>query len=234
MYIVICDNYLFCNMLWRNLIYLFRYGKILFQPENNEGIHYRDLSGKPLTPLEDIYEDWAKDYSIKARAQDYYPLDLYCGDYFRVINGYLRNFHEDFFALEPVDESKKVNELSEIIFNAPRIPFDIVVYRGVYSYFTRRLINNNRKGKYTIEKGFMSTTATFDSFFTVEELRSFQDILKIYVPKGRPGVYVEQVRTPFMTGRDEHEILFLPNTRLGMTRYPYKVADKTIYECIML
>lgn len=183
------------------------------------------------------YSDWADSYSKQSRSSGNHPIEYYCGYSHITMNGYLRNYFDDFPPLAERNWSPKVRELEKIIENAPRTPVDIVVYRAVYPYFAEVLIANNKKGCDTRECGFMSTSLSFETLVWNDELGSMPDILKIYVPRGHSAVYIDAIKpdnSGLGMGRNEMELLFLPGMSLRMIKYPYRRKGKTIYECIML
>lgn len=183
------------------------------------------------------YSDWADNYSKLSRSSGNHPIEYYCGYSNITINGYLRNYYNDFPPLADRNLSPKVRELEQIIENAPQTPVDIVVYRAVYPYFADVLIANNKKGCDTRERGFMSASLSFETLVGTEEFESMSDILKIYVPRGRSAVYIDAIKpdnSGLGMGRNEMELLFLPGISLRMIKYPYCRKGKTIYECIML
>lgn len=179
------------------------------------------------------YSDWGKKYtnlmkSVKDKLSMKIfeiPVESYCGNTYSSINCYLRN--------DIHSTSNYEREISDMliiaIHSAPRIPNDIIVYRLVSDNFIKHLIENNKKGKYlTTEKGFMSTSMLKNITGLDERYTTYSNLLKIYVPKGMLGLYVNSV-----TGRKEEEILFPPNLDLSLIKYPYKDKEtkKTIYKC---
>lgn len=182
------------------------------------------------------YSDWGEKYtnlmkSVKDKLSMKIfeiPVESYCGNTYSSINHYLRN--------DIHSTSNYEREISDMliiaIHSAPRIPNDIIVYRLVSDNFIKHLIENNKKGKYlTTEKGFMSTSMLKNITELDERYTTYSNLLKIYVPKGMLGLYVNSV-----TGRKEEEILFPPNLDLSLIAYPYKDKEtkKTIYECRLI
>ena len=80
------------------------------------------------------------------------------------------------------------------------------------------------------EKGFLSTSMTKTIAMHPEHLGS-KYLLKIFVPKGAIGIYVNVIAQ-----RDENELLLISGQYLGMIAYPYydKTIRKTIFECKLL
>lgn len=154
------------------------------------------------------------------------PVEAYCGYVYRDMNAHLR--FEDHRCIDT-----KVGEycdiLTMVLCSAPRIPENIIVYRLVSMEFIQDLINRNKTdGSMTYEKGFMSTGLLKSIANTGEAYTSHKSMLKIYVPKGAIGIYVNVV-----TSRGEEEILLAPGYFLGLIEYPYfdEATRKMIYEC---
>lgn len=183
------------------------------------------------------YADWGTKYKRTMRiAKEIgrytvtYPfatIEQYCGYDFRQINGYLRGYCDDTLS----DVYREMSHiLTILISDAPPIPNDIVVYRLVCDAFADYLYKQNKSGMAAIEAGFMSTSLLNRITEQDEPYAQHKNLLKIYVPKGTPGVYVNTVAK-----RSEQEILIAPNRFLTMVKYPYKGNDdKTIIECRLL
>ena len=146
-------------------------------------------------------------------------IELYCGDQYRQINAYLR-YKED---LDHFEFREKAHLLTLIVYNAPRLHQDFVVYRSICQEFIREL---HLKGV-AFEKGFMSTTFDFQYALNYKDGDS---ILKIHVPPETPFVYTDIIKN-----REESELLFPPNAGLTLISQPQKVFNtgKMIYECTM-
>lgn len=184
------------------------------------------------------YSDWGDSYSQMSRSSKNHPIECYCGYSHITINGYLRNYFKDFPPLAERNQSPKVTELEQVIENAPRIPVDIVVYRAVRPYFADSLIANNKKGCNTKERGFMSTSLSFETLVGNEEFESMSNILKIYIPRGRSAVFIDAIKQDnagLGMGRNEMELLFPPGCELSLVKAPYKGKyGKRIFECMMV
>ena len=213
---------------------LIKYGRIKTKSVFLEDNYLDCSSDESLKVISDAYRLWADDYSAAAGSSSKYPLEFYCGEYFRNINGCLRNYYEDMSPLASRNEDIRIQELKDIILNAPRLPENVIVYRGVWDYFAKLLVACNKSSSCTTELGFMSTTLMFDRYDKLEEFKNYKHILKIYATKGTPAIYIDQIRTRYITGREEQEILFLPGVSLKMIKYPYRRNGRMIYECIML
>lgn len=186
----------------------------------------------------DYYSDWAKRYKgimslfkkIKGNcALEVAPVECYCGYLYREVNEFLRfGYHSD---------KKLYDKMADILImtlcSAPKIKDDIVVYRVVNDVFIKELIRNNKLPDSipTQEKGFMSTSLLKDIVNVYSDGGSGLYLLKIYVPKGTVGIYVNTV-----TRRDEEEILLAPNNYLRLIEYPYYYESYSIkiFECQLI
>lgn len=156
-------------------------------------------------------------------------IEHYCGHSYKGINQYLRN---------GVDSGEEIYyKMASILImamcSAPKIPEDIVVYRMVNKVFIDELTNNNKfvELKALQEKGFMSTSLLRDISNIYSSDNTGLYLLKIYVPKGTIGIYVNSV-----VSRDEEEILIAPNYVLRLVDYPYYDESNSIkiFECQLL
>lgn len=186
----------------------------------------------------DYYSNWAKRYKeimslfekIKANhTSETAPIECYCGNSYREINEILRfGYNSDKHLYD-----KMVDILIMTLCSAPKIKDNIVVYRLVNDAFIKELIGNNKLSDsiLTREKGFMSTSLLKDIVNIYSDGGSGLYLLKIYVPKGTVGIYVNTV-----TRRDEEEILLAPNNYLRLIEYPYYDEGYSIkiFECQLI
>lgn len=186
----------------------------------------------------DYYSNWAKRYkevmSLTEKIKTQHSLETstiecYCGYTYREINEFLRFEHH--FNKHLYD--KMVDILIMTLCSAPKIKDDIVVYRVVNDVFIKELIRNNKLPDSipTQEKGFLSTSLLKNIVNVYSDGDSGLYLLKIYVPKGTVGIYVNPV-----TGRYEEEILLAPNNYLRLIEYPYYDESYSIkiFECQLI
>jgi len=138
---------------------------------------------------------------------------FYSGYTYRQMNALLRGMGGE----REVDEIYNVmnHTLALAISFAPRVPENIVVYRGVRRFFVEELKKAKKKYMkdpcnnhgWVSEKGFLSTSL----ISYIEMDHGYDDLLRIYLPKGTPGAYI-----PLIAGRAEHELLMLPNCFLKL------------------
>ncbi len=95
------------------------------------------------------------------------------------------------------------------------------------------LIENNKKQPPvpTREKGFMSTSLLKNRVFQSEECNSGKSLLKIFVPRGTIGIYINSI-----TVRPEEELLLINDMYLRLINFPYcdKRLKKKIFECELI
>lgn len=156
-------------------------------------------------------------------------IECYCGYSFREVNEFLRfGYHSNKQLYD-----KMVDILIMLLCSAPKIKDDIVVYRVVDDVFIKELIGKNKLKDSigTREKGFMSTSLLKNIVNIYSNGGSGLYLLKIYVPKGTVGIYVNTV-----TRRNEEEILLAPNNYLRLIEYPYydKKFSVKIFECQLI
>ena len=179
------------------------------------------------------YGKWAEEYKTNIinlkqifESSGYSAIEEYCGHDYKNINSILWDERLD----NASDLYKiKINTMLISIALAPRIPENIVVYRGVLNSFIRELKIDRKKDFWKRNKGFLSTSLI--SNFELDH--GYEAILRIYLPKGTYGAYVTNV-----SGRSqEQEILFLPNAYLKLLDskriYKEKIGKYPIYNCIL-
>ena len=156
----------------------------------------------------------------------YSAIEEYCGHDYKNINSILWDERLD----NASDLYKiKINTMLLSIALAPRIPENIVVYRGVSNSFIRELKSDRKKDFWKRYKGFLSTSLI--SKFVLDE--GYEAILRIYLPKGIYGAYVTKI-----SGRpQEQEMLFPPNAFLKLLDskiiYKEKIKKCPIYNCAL-
>lgn len=178
------------------------------------------------------YKDWAEEYKVQTRNAErifygeYSMIEYYCGYIYKSMNAYLRG-EECGLTKEHVNHM--VSLLTLHLCQAPCIPDDIVVYRVVSNEFANKLFNDNKNDLPTFEKGFMSTSL-LDNIAANGKFAGDKYLLKIYIPKGTVGIYVNPI-----TPRTEQEVLIAPNRQLAMIGYPQQGAHgKIVVECKLI
>lgn len=211
-----------------------KYGKINKIRDDGGAYYEFNTKQEASTWGNDYYGEWALSYKEKVEEKQWIdeievyddPIRCYAGYTAREINEYLRTGHKEF--TPSCDLKKMINSLMKALYEAPRIPSDIVVYRLVPKIFVKELLENNKKSKPIQEKAFMSTSLLTNIVKDENEYSSYKDMLKIYVNAGSIGVYIDGIEN-----RGENEILFAPGMFLELVKYPYR--DKTtkimVYEC---
>lgn len=181
------------------------------------------------TDLKKHYFQWSKlykqidsDISISHKNFDIIgdPFSEYGGYNHKSINHYMRN--------QKALDARELDILSHLmianIFYAPRIPENIIVYRGVNQFCDYDFNNEYNSFK---ELGFLSTSISAEK---AEQFASCKKMLKIYVRKNTPGIYMDVI-----WDRKENEILFPPSAILTLISEPYYDENLlvTIYECTL-
>lgn len=105
---------------------------------------------------------------------------------------------------------------------------NIIVYRYVNKLLFKKMkewsnIHVIRKSNIIYDKGFLSTTLTPSTVLGHSYTQNYYRVLKIYVPKGTPCVYVDLI-----SDMHENEVIFCPNTMLKVLSAP--ILNKYI-EC---
>lgn len=141
------------------------------------------------------------DYKYRIPELEYY-MEAYAGTMFAQINDYLRNDRNDRIVLNAM-----IDKINEFIILAPPIKENIIVYRGVSNRTMKSIMRSiSRNEGIYVESAFMSTSLRLE---TVLEEFSYENILKIYVPKGAHAVGLDGIND-----RNEEEMLFAQKQRL--------------------
>lgn len=182
------------------------------------------------------YSPWAKAYKkvfflSNARYKEHSPLrleepiELYCGYRYREINEYLRNNPlTSAFPNVPVYTAT----MASAILSAPTTDQSLVAYRQVSSSTIQAIVEAHENETVYCEKGFMSVSLHKET--CIENCGHKADVLKIYLPKDLPAVYVNAI-----VRRNEAELLLLPEMFLRLIADPYlDPSGKMIYEVELL
>ena len=161
------------------------------------------------------YGEWAAahkrtlfDNAIGFGASRFSPIELYCGNEYVHINKVLRDGRSGWCSAGEDERHKATaKEIASLILSAPRMPENIVVYRGVSAESFNELFNAYREGNVRPcqEKGFMSTSLISD----INMDHVYNVLLRIRVPKHAAGIYASLIAE-----RSEYEMLMLPNNYL--------------------
>jgi len=213
------------------------YGEISWKVDNKEEYReFKDIESSQAWGMEN-YKEWSENYKkvmkkySKLCKNNLYnePIECYCGYSYREISKFLR------YGID--SEYHTYRELSDILSlvlcTVPTIPCNLVVYRIVNDEFINAMIENNKSDipLPMHEKGFMSTSLLKTIADENEAYTGEKNLLKIFVPKGTVGIYVNTIAM-----RSEEEMLLLPNMYLGLISYPYedKEVKKIIFECKLI
>ncbi len=121
---------------------------------------------------------------------------------------------------------------------APRIPINTIVYRIINEDVLHLLKRLSSEGKYFLESAFMSTTILLSKLIIKEDFNGARQALRIFVPKGTSGIYVDQISTPhLMMEKEEHEIVFPRGSILRPYSHPVRLQqfpNITFFDMIMV
>lgn len=219
----------------KSLIKNYKYGQLSPLPYETNQYRAFETPNDAESWGAEHYGDWAKKYHMAQSNANAIlnemppvicPIEHYCGYTYRQINNVLR-----FLLSGSNNYAPLAHSLLMSLTMAPRIPHSIVAYRMVSEKFIDNMIENNKKGWPITERGFLSTSLLHSIMQSTEPYSGQDNCLKIYIPAGTVGVYVNTV-----TWRPEQEVLIAPNRILRMVRYPYKhpVYGKSVFECELI
>lgn len=175
------------------------------------------------------YDKFAVDYHKKKNRSDlsgydyksskYFqiPLEVYCGNYYHVINKHLRDGENGInYGTEYGNRIDSIiDKLSELVISAPPLEEDIVLYRLINDDALSQVFREMEKKVY-IDKGFVSTSLHWD--IDCKHHSKDDNLIKIYAPKGTAGLATE-----LLCNKNELEVILLPNTKF---RYLGRVSEK--------
>ena len=210
----------------------FKYGKFIKNINESDYLEFKEVNDAEEWG-KNHYSKWSEEYKrnmniIKKVIIDSCVtsvIECYCGYSYREINRYLRFNRDNEYNLE----REMATTLAIMLSMAPRVPENIVAYRLVCDDFVKKIIENNKSGIPTIEKGFISTSLLKEIIDSDEAYSGHNNLLKIYVPKNTIGIYVNGVAK-----RSEQELLLLPNGYFRLIKSPYIDGKKKVYECEIL
>lgn len=205
-----------------------KYGDVVF-PHLNVST-YHDFSKEDMSIIRSTYQTWSDSYSEYSPFGNH-SLEYYTGNCYDKINQPLR------LEIMPSCEifSDAIKELTNIIYNAPRTPCKMIVYRAVGKRFIGLFLDTNKKHQWFMEKGFLSTTLDPKAIIRSEGFQDSKTFLKIYIPENTPSVYVDFIKTHYTLNmnKEEKEFIFLPNHSLQLIKYPYEIDGLTYFECLL-
>lgn len=179
------------------------YGEWLLEMQNQKN--------SPQTPTEKFFRGYTQGihYMFNRVLRNDCDIDTYCED----------------STLEPEMFYGAINEIME-----HPVPDGIVVYRYLNKYLYEEMHDwcgqrYWKKGDIIFDKAFLSTTLTPETVRERDYVSNAKKILKIYVPKGTPCVYVE-----LLAKMKENEVLFAPKTKLKILSAP---LFSRLIECIV-
>lgn len=186
----------------------------------------------------EYYSNWSATYDETYRSNkigmfttyvySYDSIRFYCGHIAERLNSLLRNknnvyYREILNSLYALSDS-----LVTILFQAPKIPENLILYRYVPDVVITELLKRNKLEQYYIEYGFLSCTLLKQKSIR-SEFEDANNILKIFVNKDTLGVYTNLLQG---NNRQEYEVILLKDTKLYLIDYPYidTATGKYIYE----
>ena len=133
-------------------------------------------------------------------------LFFYYGEGYKIYNRYLRD------GIENQQEDYDIIGLQKMVCSFSTVE-NFIAYRYISAKELRFLTQNTRMDKECEYPNFMSTTL-LKKLYNVEQIKHNRSLIKIYVPKGSPGMYIPDSLFP---NSPEYEFLL-----------PYRIKLKRI------
>ena len=177
--------------------------------------------------ISDIYYEWSKDINNQ-RDIRIEAIENYCGFVHENINGFLRGMAE----IKPFQNY--LDAIQTMFFTAPSLPNNTILYRALPYDIIKIILSEIEIHGTCREKGLLSTSLNLKGISKYLEglVKAEMPVLQLYVPKGTPAIYIEDIKGRGM-GRGELEMILPRDSTIKMLLSPYK-EDKYgywIYEC---
>lgn len=196
-----------CTVLGKKMLYV---GMKL----SNLGNYYLEYdNGKELS---DIYYEWSRDINNQRNIW-IEAIENYCGSVHKNINGFLRGMAEIYPFQNYLDA------ILAMLSTVPLLPSNTILYRALpYEIIKIILAETEINGAYQ-EKGLLSTSINLKgiSRFLEDLEKNEMPVLKLYVPKGTPALYIEDIKGSGM-GRGEFEMILPTDCKIKMRQSPYR------------
>lgn len=191
------------------------------------------------------YGAWSKEYLAGFSERDKnrigwlarQPVENYCGEVFHKINPALWSGK---VLPDQYDEMESL--LRKIISSAPHIPGPLIAYRLENDNILALVEASLKSGKPFEYKSYISTSLLTDIMTWTTTTYSDRDaLLKLYIPEGTPGIYVDGI-----CNREESELILqrglkvrvlrrrrnqVVGQRQGENSHAMVNVEKTVYEC---
>ena len=179
--------------------------------------------------MSDLYSEWSKDINEK-RDDRIHAIKQYCGRISWFINSRLRG-GENIYPYDDVFET-----IQSLLSESPSLPTNTILYRALPLCVMEGMIIETRTQGFYRDKGYLSTSLNLDGISNVKDvsIAKIMHVLKLYVPKGTHGLYIEDIKDESM-GRGELEVILPRNSKIIMINQPYKEKEYgyMINECIV-
>lgn len=184
--------------------------------------------------MSDYYSEWSEDIN-NSKDHRILAIENYCGFIHEKINGYLRGYAKIGPFSDYLDTIQKLFTLS------PVLPNNTILYRALPLCVIEKMQSEIKTNGFYIDRGFLSASLNLNGISNVKDYPhgEIESVLRLYVPKGVPALYIEDIKGRGM-GRGELEVILPRNLKIKMIRAPYKdmrfgynIYD-SILECNML
>ena len=136
---------------------------------------------------------------------------------YRIINQYIREKRET------IQKDYDIEELQKTVCSFSTVE-NLITYRYISGEEFKFLTQNTRMNKECEYPSFMSTTLLKD-LYNIEQIKFNRRLIKIYVPKGSPGMYIPDSLFP-----NSPEYEFLLPYRIKLKRIGFK-SFMVIHDC---
>ena len=179
--------------------------------------------------MSNLYYEWTKDINEK-KDERIHAIEVYCGRISEFINCRLRGGK----SVYPYDDIYET--IQKMLAKSPTLTSNTILYRALPPCIIERMILETETQGFYRDKGFLSTSLNLNGISNIRDvsISKIMYVLKLYVPEGTHGLYIEDIKGEGM-GRGELEVILPRNSKLLIINQPYKenVYGYLINDCIV-
>lgn len=164
----------------------------------------------------DYYSEWSKDINDN-KDHRILAIENYCGFVHEKINGYMRGLAK----LGPF--SDYLDTIQTLFSSSPLLPNNTILYRALPLCVIEKMQSEIKTNGFYVDRGYLSTSLNLNGISNIKDYPhgKIECVLRLYVSKGVPALYIEDIKGSGM-GRGELEVILPRNLKIKMIRSPYK------------
>lgn len=180
--------------------------------------------------LSEYYSAWSKSIN-EHKDERIHAIELYCGYISEKVNQFLRGNEDRCLFLDTI------RGLDGLLSSSPSLKNNTILYRALPLPVMEIVLASMKANGYYLEKGFLSTSISLKGISNIdrETIGRVKYVLKLYVPKRTPALYVEDIEGSGMDEREEQEVILPRDSKIRPINRPFheKEFGYWIFECIV-